>query len=66
MGWDHVKGTDSSRLVYLAHVSGEMVFKIVQPRSSHLGTVETNLTRNHGVAGSIPALTQWVKDPLLP
>ena len=25
-------------------------------------TVEMNLTRNHEVEGSIPALSQWVKD----
>ena len=31
--------------------------------SSHRGAVEMNLTRNHEIAGSIPGLYQWVKDP---
>ena len=35
-------------------------------RSSHRGTVEMNPTRNYEVAGSIPGLAQWVKDPALP
>ena len=34
-------------------------------RSSHLGSVETNLTRNPEVAGSIPGFAQWLKDPEL-
>ena len=35
-------------------------------RSSHHGAVEMKPTRNPEVAGSIPGLDQWVKDPALP
>ena len=40
--------------------------KIRNLGTSHLGAVVTNPTRNHEVAGSIPGLAQWVKDPALP
>ena len=37
-----------------------------QRRSSHGDPVVTNMTSIHEDTGSIPGLTQWVKDPALP
>ena len=34
----------------------------IHPRSSQCGEAETNPTRNHEVAGSIPGFAQRVKD----
>ena len=39
-----------------------LAFSKVYSRSSRRGAVETNLTRNNEVEGSIPGLAQRVKD----
>ena len=46
-------------------VSIELSIKNFLQRSCR-GAVEANLTRHHEVMGSIPGLTQWVKDLVLP
>ena len=43
-----------------------LLIKKTRAWSSHRGSAETNLTRNHEDAGLIPDPAQWVKDPALP
>ena len=54
--WDHLTKK---------FVGAKSLIKIIMNGSSRLGAAEMNLTRNHKVAGSIPGLTQWVKEPVL-
>jgi len=48
---------------YTTHILPQL--NILYLQSSHRGAVETNPTSNHEVAGLIPGLAQWVKDPAL-
>jgi len=47
-------------------ISIEMIFKATSLGVAVVAQWLTNPTRNHEVAGLIPALAQWVKDPALP
>ena len=48
--------------------TGQKVIRIIfcrkKERSSCRGPAEMNPTRNYEVAGSIPGLSQWIKDPV--
>ena len=48
------------------HQEGRIILKSIRIGSSHCGAVETNPTSIHEDEGSIPGLSQWVRDPALP
>ena len=60
--------------VYSSRQCFTLCLKIIQQlqlanmyiQSSHHGSAEKNLTRNHEVVGLIPGLAQCIKDPVLP
>ena len=53
------------------HIVDKELMSRIYKEPLHLGVSVvaqwlTNSLRNHEVSGSIPGLTQWVKDPVLP
>ena len=51
--------------IYILYFLKSILNQFYYFRSSHSGSEETNLTSIHEDMGSIPGLTQWVKDAAL-
>ena len=56
---------DNSKVLGLSHwgMESQVLGLNSDSRSSHHSAAETNPTKNHEVACSIPGLAQWVEDP---
>ena len=55
-----------ARLAATAPIGPTIGSTIKSRQSSYHGSAEMNPTRNHEVAGLIPGLALWVKDPTFP
>ena len=53
----------SFKVVFVCLFVCLIILKTLKYWSSHCGAAEMNLTSNCEVAGLIPGLVQWVKDP---
>ena len=56
----------NQRKLNFTNIDAKFLIKKSVNWSSLCVAAETNMTRNHEVAGSIPGLGQWVKDPAFP